>query len=310
MTFQNENRAKQIRAQIDNLRRMGMNAEKSICIFSLSTADIFKSGVNEAVKWLKEKRQEPSLYHFREKKPRNLLPGSIVMFSIERQIIGQAIVKEGVKETPLERKKRLKEDNGFDYKFYLTLEPSSIDIFHRFPQKKDVELETKLKFSRLFTYITDWKQYLQILAIAGKKPIEIEKRFEKEIMSLSAQQINELIRQRDTQNMTKTGSREKKYGESYKRDHILSLCLKRRYRDSCQIMSCRSDIKIGHGFFTDTHHIVPLGKGGTDTSSNIIVLCPNHHRLFHRSKVKLVDRTVSKVTLEVNGTILKARVKR
>ncbi|MCK9580294.1 MAG: HNH endonuclease [Methanoregula sp.] len=31
----------------------------------------------------------------------------------------------------------------------------------------------------------------------------------------------------------------------------------------------------------DTHHIVPLDKGGTDTSENIVALCPNCHRKMH-----------------------------
>lgn len=32
----------------------------------------------------------------------------------------------------------------------------------------------------------------------------------------------------------------------------------------------------------DLHHIVSLSKGGTDTTVNLISLCPNHHRLADR----------------------------
>jgi len=42
-----------------------MNAEKVICVFSLSKADIFRDGIEFAIKWLREKGENP--YYFREK---------------------------------------------------------------------------------------------------------------------------------------------------------------------------------------------------------------------------------------------------
>ena len=33
--------------------------------------------------------------------------------------------------------------------------------------------------------------------------------------------------------------------------------------------------------FLETHHIVPLSEGGPDKSSNVVALCPNHHREAH-----------------------------
>ena len=37
----------------------------------------------------------------------------------------------------------------------------------------------------------------------------------------------------------------------------------------------------------DTHHIVPLSKGGENTIENGIILCPNCHRLVHHSIVEI-----------------------
>lgn len=31
----------------------------------------------------------------------------------------------------------------------------------------------------------------------------------------------------------------------------------------------------------DTHHIQYLSEGGLDISENIVVVCPNHHRIIH-----------------------------
>jgi hypothetical protein len=33
--------------------------------------------------------------------------------------------------------------------------------------------------------------------------------------------------------------------------------------------------------FLETHHVVPLGEGGADTVTNVVALCPNHHREAH-----------------------------
>lgn len=42
------------------------------------------------------------------------------------------------------------------------------------------------------------------------------------------------------------------------------------------------------GFNTtvDLHHIIPLSQGGKDEIYNYIGLCPNHHQLLHRNKVR------------------------
>jgi predicted restriction endonuclease len=35
----------------------------------------------------------------------------------------------------------------------------------------------------------------------------------------------------------------------------------------------------------DGHHIRPVGKGGKNALANVIVLCPNHHRLADVGKL-------------------------
>jgi hypothetical protein len=39
-----------------------------------------------------------------------------------------------------------------------------------------------------------------------------------------------------------------------------------------------------HEATCDVHHIVPKKDGGTDDNINLIVVCPNHHRILHTNK--------------------------
>jgi 5-methylcytosine-specific restriction protein A len=36
--------------------------------------------------------------------------------------------------------------------------------------------------------------------------------------------------------------------------------------------------------FAETHHIQPLSEQGLDIGQNIIVICPNHHRIIHKTR--------------------------
>ena len=134
-----------------------------ICAISLSKKDIFEDGLEFAVDWLRKKGENP--YYFREKKPKELPSGSIVLFSFLGQIFGEATVKEDIKKLSEEERRQAKERDGFDYRYSMILEKSSIVIFRHYPQKKDVEERIGKKFGRLFTYL-DSKEYQEILEMA------------------------------------------------------------------------------------------------------------------------------------------------
>ncbi len=77
--------------------------------------------------------------------------------------------------------------------------------------------------------------------------------------------------------------------EDYYRDPLLAESLKSIYDHRCQVCGMNFKIKYEEPF-AETHHIHSLGKGGLDISKNIIVICPNHHRIIHKTDAKF-DRS-------------------
>ncbi len=65
------------------------------------------------------------------------------------------------------------------------------------------------------------------------------------------------------------------------RDTATARALKSLYEFRCQI--CGTRFEISHDtFYAEVHHVRPLGGGhnGLDTTTNMLVLCPNHHAMF------------------------------
>ncbi len=49
--------------------------------------------------------------------------------------------------------------------------------------------------------------------------------------------------------------------------------------------------------FLETHHVIPLSEGGKDRTSNVVALCPNHHREAHygASRVNMRETLLKKI---------------
>ena len=68
-----------------------------------------------------------------------------------------------------------------------------------------------------------------------------------------------------------------------KRNHELPFILKELYKFRCQI--CGWDFNRDYGRpYSETHHVIWLSRGGVDHSNNLIVVCPNHHRIIHETQ--------------------------
>lgn len=68
-----------------------------------------------------------------------------------------------------------------------------------------------------------------------------------------------------------------------KRDLQIVRKLKQRYGCRCQI--CGHRFKMDNGeHYCEAHHIIPVSEKGNQSSENVIILCANHHRMFHYAK--------------------------
>ena len=57
--------------------------------------------------------------------------------------------------------------------------------------------------------------------------------------------------------------------------------LKKLYDYRCQICGCEFQSLYG-GDIAEAHHIIPFAESENNNADNIIILCPNHHRLIHK----------------------------
>jgi len=64
--------------------------------------------------------------------------------------------------------------------------------------------------------------------------------------------------------------------------------VKMKYNGRCQIEHCGFTFSKSNGEnYAEGHHLIPLAEGGDQTPKNIVILCANHHRMFHYAKVEI-----------------------
>ena len=139
-----------------------------IFAFSLSAKDeaFSPNDMEKTVNWLRDKQDEPNpVCYFREKSPKEVPSDSIMLFSFEAKIFGQATLRGTVKKVPLEEQKARKKAKKIVYKHFVNLDPATIKIFHRYPTKKKISEKLNKNFSPLITYFAS-DEYQEILKMA------------------------------------------------------------------------------------------------------------------------------------------------
>ena len=95
--------------------------------------------------------------------------------------------------------------------------------------------------------------------------------------------------------------------KQYKR-YNYTIALLKKYRDyECQF--CSTKIQKANGdFYIEACHIKPKSIGGKETINNILILCPNCHKLFDYGKREDKIHNKEKYEVILNGKIYKTKL--
>lgn len=88
----------------------------------------------------------------------------------------------------------------------------------------------------------------------------------------------------------------------YKRD-AYQMALIKKYRNfECQFCFTKILKKDGN-YYIEACHIIPKSKGGSDELNNILILCPNCHKLFDLGDRREILHNNKKYIVEINKKI-------
>ena len=86
------------------------------------------------------------------------------------------------------------------------------------------------------------------------------------------------------------------------RDSSIITHLKEQYNDTCQMcgLKLRLNAEIS---YSEGAHVRPLSEGGPDSVGNILILCPNHHKLLDHGEVLFTESGKWK-SISDSGTLI------
>ncbi len=88
---------------------------------------------------------------------------------------------------------------------------------------------------------------------------------------------------------------------SFIRDRYVSEYAKRRARGQCQLCGSPAPFKDQYGHpYLESHHIIWLADGGSDSIDNVAALCPNCHRKMHSLNLEEDVQTLLRVARSMN----------
>ena len=80
--------------------------------------------------------------------------------------------------------------------------------------------------------------------------------------------------------------------------------LKKLYKGHCQISGTEFTFQKKNGeWYSEVHHLIPLGENGSDIYANAIVVSPLIHRMLHYAKVSAIDLSQiknNKLKIQIN----------
>ena len=109
------------------------------------------------------------------------------------------------------------------------------------------------------------------------------------------------------------GVRRRREYTAWERDPALREFILNLWKARCQVVGCTSSRKLANHLahsILDVHHINSVARGGSDSTSNLCLICANHHALIHRSpSSRVLSSGPEEVRVAVNGMTLVIRRK-
>ena len=60
-----------------------------------------------------------------------------------------------------------------------------------------------------------------------------------------------------------------------------------RAQGHCEYCGNKGFKMLNNGIYLETHHVISLSDDGPDNNSNVVALCPNHHREAHHGQYRI-----------------------
>ena len=169
---------------------------------------------------------------------------------------------------------------------------------NRPPRPRIIEAKTYLS-----SYSFDQLSSIVESLILNASPITNIEPDAKIIKDLTEEEIERIINAKDNSSRIKYSSSATKTVRVYDRSIISGL--KALYKGQCQLCGCLP-LSIFNCDISEAHHIEYFSETQNNDASNIIIICPNHHRIIHK-----LNPVFNKETLEYvfpDGTILKIKL--
>ena len=97
-------------------------------------------------------------------------------------------------------------------------------------------------------------------------------------------------------------------GKTYKRHNYLMFLIKKLRKFKCQF--CSTQIQKANGnYYIEACHIKPKSEGGKDYLNNILILCPNCHKLFDYGNRETEEYTKRSYSVIINEKKYKVTLK-
>lgn len=91
-----------------------------------------------------------------------------------------------------------------------------------------------------------------------------------------------------------------------KRNNVIVRKLKQLYKGHCQISGTEYTFQKKNGeWYSEVHHLIPLGEEGSDSYENVIVVSPLIHRMLHYANVSEIDLNKireNKLIIQINNS--------